>query len=148
MNVIAWLEYELAYNDSAVHRFNRYTTGTPPEKLKSHDIFLTLISQYHYYYWKTCLGRYLKDYLLVQSFFRWPPPTKTKENKTKQKMTNINGFVLETIVCLFLFYQSPASSQHSANFLFLVFGCLITTIVEKKLCEPRSNSGRGCLLFK
>ena len=26
MNVIVRLEYELAYNDSAVHRFNYYTT--------------------------------------------------------------------------------------------------------------------------
>ena len=30
VNVIARLEYELAYNDSAVHRFNHYTTRTPP----------------------------------------------------------------------------------------------------------------------
>ena len=30
MNVIARLEYELAYYDSAVHRFNYYTTRTPP----------------------------------------------------------------------------------------------------------------------
>ena len=30
MNVIARLEYELAYYDSAVHRFNHYTTWTPP----------------------------------------------------------------------------------------------------------------------
>ena len=29
MNVIARLEYELAYYDSAVHHFNHYTTGTP-----------------------------------------------------------------------------------------------------------------------
>ena len=29
MNVIAGLEYELAYYDSAVHRFNHYTTWTP-----------------------------------------------------------------------------------------------------------------------
>ena len=29
VNVIARLEYELAYYDSAVHRFNYYTTGTP-----------------------------------------------------------------------------------------------------------------------
>ena len=33
MNVIAWLEYELAYYDSAVHRFNHYTTRTPPPLL-------------------------------------------------------------------------------------------------------------------
>ena len=30
MNIIARLEYELAYYDSAVHRFNHYTTRTPP----------------------------------------------------------------------------------------------------------------------
>ena len=30
MNVIARLEYELAYYDSAVHRFNHYTTRIPP----------------------------------------------------------------------------------------------------------------------
>ena len=29
MNVIARLEYELAYYDSAAHRFNHYTTRTP-----------------------------------------------------------------------------------------------------------------------
>ena len=32
MNVIAWLEYELAYYDSAVHRFNHYTTRTPSQE--------------------------------------------------------------------------------------------------------------------
>ena len=32
VNVIARLEYELAYYDSAVHRFNHYTTRTPPEE--------------------------------------------------------------------------------------------------------------------
>ena len=30
VNIIVRLEYELAYNDSAVHRFNHYTTRTPP----------------------------------------------------------------------------------------------------------------------
>ena len=30
VNVIALLEYELAYYDSAVHRFSYYTTRTPP----------------------------------------------------------------------------------------------------------------------
>ena len=33
MNVIARLEYELAYFDSAVHRFNHYTTRTSPQCL-------------------------------------------------------------------------------------------------------------------
>ena len=31
VNVIARLEYELAYYDSAVHSFNHYTTRTPPK---------------------------------------------------------------------------------------------------------------------
>ena len=30
VNVIAQLEYELAYYNFAVHRFNHYTTRTPP----------------------------------------------------------------------------------------------------------------------
>ena len=30
MNIFVRLEYELAYYDSAVHRFNHYTTRTPP----------------------------------------------------------------------------------------------------------------------
>ena len=29
VNVIAWLEFELAYYDSAVHRPNHFTTRTP-----------------------------------------------------------------------------------------------------------------------
>ena len=33
MNVIARLEDELAYYDSVVHRFNHYTTRTPPSKI-------------------------------------------------------------------------------------------------------------------
>ena len=38
MNVIARLEYELAYYDSAVRRFNHYTTRTPPFYIN--DFFL------------------------------------------------------------------------------------------------------------
>ena len=34
VNVIARLEYELAYYDSAVHRFNHYTTRTPPSAIE------------------------------------------------------------------------------------------------------------------
>ena len=44
MNVIARLEYELAYYDSPVHRFNHYTTSTPPTMkvpiLSVNDFFL------------------------------------------------------------------------------------------------------------
>ena len=32
MNVTARLEFELAYYDSVVHRFNHYTTRTPPRR--------------------------------------------------------------------------------------------------------------------
>ena len=35
MNIIARLGYELAYYDSAVHRFNHYTTRTPPRIWKT-----------------------------------------------------------------------------------------------------------------
>ena len=34
VNVIARLEYELAYYDSADHRFNHYTTRTSPSRVK------------------------------------------------------------------------------------------------------------------
>ena len=44
MNVIAWLEYELAYYDSAVHRFNRYTTRTP----KLNGSSLKLVNKFTY----------------------------------------------------------------------------------------------------
>ena len=40
VNVIAWLEYELAYYDSAVQRFNHYTTRTPPIVLLSLVLFV------------------------------------------------------------------------------------------------------------
>ena len=34
MNVIAWLKFEPVHYDSAVQRFNHYTTGTSPNKTK------------------------------------------------------------------------------------------------------------------
>ena len=41
VNVIARLEYELIYYDSTVHRFNHYTTMTPPSRrLSLKDFFL------------------------------------------------------------------------------------------------------------
>ena len=39
MNVIERLEYELAYYDSAVHRFNHYTTRTPQTGVLQGDTF-------------------------------------------------------------------------------------------------------------
>ena len=42
VNVIARLEYELAYYDSAVYRFNHYTTRIPPAELVEYaaDIYI------------------------------------------------------------------------------------------------------------
>ena len=37
VNVTARLEYELTNYDSAVHRFNHYTTRTPPETITHTD---------------------------------------------------------------------------------------------------------------
>ena len=54
MNIIARLEYELAYYDSVVHRFNHYTTRTPP-------VFAWVIIRLYIYIYivlKTCLGRW------------------------------------------------------------------------------------------
>ena len=50
MNIIARLEYELAYYDSAVHRFNHYTTRTPQVR-----------------------SRYLSFFSHSFSFFLWQP---------------------------------------------------------------------------
>ena len=47
MNVIARLEYELAYYDSAVHRFNHYTTRTP--KRYSFLIFSKILLSYFFF---------------------------------------------------------------------------------------------------
>ena len=40
VNIIARLENELAYYDSAVHRFNHYTTRTPPDLLLNNQQWL------------------------------------------------------------------------------------------------------------
>ena len=47
MNVIARLEYELAYYDPAVHRFNHYTTRTPPSLSFSFSLFISYLSLLH-----------------------------------------------------------------------------------------------------
>ena len=44
MNVIARLEYKLAYYDSAVHRFNHYTTRTPPNIVSFNFRTLSIIN--------------------------------------------------------------------------------------------------------
>ena len=74
MNVIARLEYELAYYDSAVHRFNHYTTRTPhvrwmpmkpkqflcwlrtePNKSPSLSLFLSLYIYIYIYMRESCV---------------------------------------------------------------------------------------------
>ena len=40
VNVIARLEYKLAYYDSAVHRFNHYATRTPPRSKRDEVVIL------------------------------------------------------------------------------------------------------------
>ena len=49
MNVIARLEYELAYYNSAVHRFNHYTTGTPPASLRPFHVSLFFFLIFFYF---------------------------------------------------------------------------------------------------
>ena len=52
VNVIARLEYELTYYDSAVYCFNHYTMGTPPEsfkKLFSIQIIFKHLYSFKYY---------------------------------------------------------------------------------------------------
>ena len=43
VNVIARLEFELAYYDSVVHRFNHYTTRTPPRAVE--DLILVNVDR-------------------------------------------------------------------------------------------------------
>ena len=43
MNVIALLEFELAYFNSAVHRFNYYTTRTPLVYLHAWLLLLVVV---------------------------------------------------------------------------------------------------------
>ena len=57
MNVLARQEYELAYYDSAVHRFNHYTTRTP--------LSFSYCSKRTNYNWYNC-------HLHVTSFFQFP----------------------------------------------------------------------------
>ena len=51
VNVIARLEYELAYYDPAVHRFNHYATRTPP------ILETPLLNTQHY---KVCIEQFKK----------------------------------------------------------------------------------------
>ena len=61
MNVIAWLEYKLAYNDSAVHRFNHYTIRASLfslrwyEKMSEGIMLLLLVITPNVIRWSGCL---------------------------------------------------------------------------------------------
>ena len=46
VNVIARLEFELAYYDSAIHRFNHYTTRTPPKLFMLNDFNHCYLSEF------------------------------------------------------------------------------------------------------
>ena len=60
VNVIARLEYELAYYDSTVHRFNHYTTRTLMSKQVSSDY--------------VCHAQCLLDFLIISNLFRTSNP--------------------------------------------------------------------------
>ena len=73
MNVIARLEYELAYYDSAVHRFNHYTTRTPL-----------------YYFWVKGFDIRRELQSFYSGFFICPPScaaSATKVSASKRKPT-------------------------------------------------------------
>ena len=53
VTIIVWLEYELPYYDSAVHRFNHYTTRAPPKavtryiRCRKTDYYITIGTERH-----------------------------------------------------------------------------------------------------
>ena len=53
VNVIARLEYELAYYDSSAHCFNHYTTRTPPCYHKAYyKIYMFILNAFEIYHLK------------------------------------------------------------------------------------------------
>ena len=67
MNVIARLEYELAYYDSAVYRFNHYTTRTPHPRGKKEVLYIPQSSSITETSPSNCLVSYLR-HLLGESY--------------------------------------------------------------------------------
>ena len=65
MNVIARLEFELAYYASAVHRFNHYTTRTPPPEFSVASLKFTIYLNPH----ERCLIYLLFLYSLIILLF-------------------------------------------------------------------------------
>ena len=85
MNVIGRLEYELAYCDSAVHRFNHYTTRIPPIHLsyiKNSDDYLRIFN--------------VIDYCSFAQENQWIPHQVYRCNKNISVMCR---FCWDTLIC-------------------------------------------------
>ena len=65
VNVIARLEYELAYYDSAVHPFNHYTTRTPPKKAKWFSVFFPTEFIFHKYKHNTVWNWFIVNFVSI-----------------------------------------------------------------------------------
>ena len=65
VNVIARLEYELAYYDFAVHRFNHYTTRTPLLFMFLSLFYIHTIICIHVY---LCICEYVIVYVCVYAY--------------------------------------------------------------------------------
>ena len=79
MNIIARLEYELAYYDSAVQRFNHYTTRTLPNKLFAVSYWKKALLLFVDPFFPLCqikrltlntiyIGRHINEWLLKKTF--------------------------------------------------------------------------------
>ena len=67
MNVIAQLEYELAYYDPVVHRFNHYTTRTPPV-----SVVVSVEISWRYYFQNTPLTSMSYSFLfMIRMHSQW-----------------------------------------------------------------------------
>ena len=67
MNIIARLEYELAYYDSAVHRFNHYPTRTPHKQMQWYQENVVIISKWHRQHAFSWLSLSLSPHLSLSS---------------------------------------------------------------------------------
>ena len=131
MNIIARLEYKLAYCDSTVHRFNHYTTRTPPAfaevmKMMSHtglwDVKLTWysLSTTHWiclYGWEHGLG--IHAFRLTWSLMFLQPE---------------KNFLNHVVTALWLAAPSPFVKQND----FIVAS---TTLLHVHQCNFQITSG-------
>ena len=63
VNVIAWLEFELAYYISAVQRFNHYTTRTPS----------VCVCNFSFWYKESTISFSMLHSLLINNVLKWHP---------------------------------------------------------------------------